>query len=195
MKSSRITVALLSLVAALTLSACGNKHAPDPATGQKVSGAETEGIYVDVDKLKYQVQTSKQLNPQLPEDRDYLEGVAGSELQLADDEVWFAVLMRVQNDEDSHDPIRSTNDFSIVDTQENVFTPVALGPNNNFAYREAVLPGGEVYPISDSTPGERPPYGALLLFKMTRTSLANRPLELIVKSRTSEQEAKINLDV
>lgn len=194
MKSSRIPVALLSLVAALTLAACG-QHEPDEVTGQKVSGAETEGIYIDVDNLKYQVQLSKQLNPFGSGDKDYLEGVTGPQLQLADDEVWFAVLMRVENDDPDRDTIKSTDDFEIVDSQENRYEPIPLGPSNNFAYRAADVPGGDTYPLINSTPGERPPYGSLILFKLKRESLGNRPLELHVKSEISEQEGEINLDV
>ncbi len=195
MKSSRIPVALLSVAAALTLAACGNKHEPDEVTGQRVSGAETEGIYIDVDNLKYQVQNSKQLNPFGTGDKDYLEGVAPLDLELADDEVWFAVLMRVENDDPDRAPIRSTSDFEIVDSQDNRYEPIPLAPSNNFAYRAAEVPGGDTYPLINSTPGERPPYGSLILFKIKRESLGNRPLELHVKSEISEQEGEINLDV
>lgn len=194
MKSSRIPAALLSLVAALTFAACG-QHEPDEVTGQKVSGAETEGIYIDVDNLKYQVQNSKQLNPFSVGDKDYLEGVTGPELQLADDEVWFAVMMRVENDDPDRDPVKSAEEFEIVDSQEQRYQPIPLGPSNNFAYRASQVPGGDTYPLINGTPGERPPYGSLILFKLKRESLGNRPLELHVKSSISEQEGEINLDV
>lgn len=195
MKSSRIFAALLSLVAVFALAACGNKHEPDEVTGQKVSGAETEGIYIDVDNLKYQVQASKQLNPRIPEDEDYLEGVAPADLELADDEVWFAVLMRVENDDRDREPIQSTTDFEIVDSQNTTYEPIRLDDTNNFAYRAATIDGGDTYPLINSTAGERPPYGALILFKLKTESLGNRPLELHVKSQRSEQEGEINLDV
>lgn len=194
MKSSRIPAALLSIVAALTLAACG-QHEPDEVTGQKVSGAETEGIYIDVDNLKYQVQVSKQLNPLSTSDKDYLEGVSATDLQLADDEVFFAILMRVENDDRDRDAIESTDDFEIVDSQNLTYEPIPLDPSNNFAYRASSINGGDTYPLINSTPGERPPYGSLVLFKLKRESLGNRPLELHVKSTQSEQEGEINLDV
>jgi ABC-type glycerol-3-phosphate transport system substrate-binding protein len=51
---------LLMLVAALGLAACG-QEANEEGEYQSESAqlAETEGIYVDVDELKYQVQVSK----------------------------------------------------------------------------------------------------------------------------------------
>ena len=185
----------LALTAALALSACG-QEAQDPGGFQTeiAQVAETEAIYIDLDGLKYQVQVSRQLNPNIVSDRDYLNGLSPETRQLRDDEEWFGIWMRAENNE--QEPHRLTDEFEIVDTQENVYRPVEFGPDNPFAYRPVVVLPNENYPDPNSPAGERQPQGSLILFKVRRFSLDNRPLELIVKSRQVPQlEGTVNLDV
>jgi hypothetical protein len=195
MTRARTLVLLLSLVALLGLSACGGQEEVDPGGFQTENAqvAETEGIYVDVDELKYQVQISRQLNPLLAADRDFFQGIAPADRELESDEVWFGLWMRVEND--TEEPIRSVQDFEIHDTQENVYRPVSFGRENVWAYRSTVVPGEKLYPTSETPAAERQPFGALILFKIRRFSLDNRPLELIFRSPESGREAIVNLDV
>ena len=46
---------------------------------ETVTVAETEGIYVTVDDLKYQIQISRILNPAAPDDSAYLRGMPAGE--------------------------------------------------------------------------------------------------------------------
>lgn len=194
MKPVRLLLPLVALVAALAFSACGQQKV-DTGGPQAESTlvAETEGIYLDLDGLKYQVQVSRQLNPGITEDRDYFEGVAPADRALNADEVWFGIWMLVQNEGDK--PIPNARTFEIHDTENVVYRPLQIGPTNNFAYRPTQVGGSTIYPLPDSTPGERPPYGAILLFKLRRASLENRPLELVFQSPTSPRKAIVNLDV
>jgi hypothetical protein len=189
----RTLLALLCLVAVTGLAACGQEEV-DPGGFQTENAqvAETEGIYVDVDELKYQVQISRQLNPLIRADRDYFEGVSRFERDLASDEVWFGLWMRVENDADH--PIPNAEDFEIHDTQENIYRPLRIGRTNPWAYRAVVVEPDKLYPASETPASERQPNGALLLFKVRRFSLDNRPLELVIKGQ-SGGEAIINLDV
>ena len=109
-------VSLTALAAAaLAASGCGNKEAV-------VTLAETEGIYVDVGELDYQVQLSRILNPAIVPDRDYFQGLPAAQRVLRNSEAWFAVFIRVQNSTDEiHE---SASEFEIIDTQENSFEPV-----------------------------------------------------------------------
>jgi hypothetical protein len=183
---------LLCLAASLALAACGNEpHEPGTLQSENAQVAETEGIYVDVDELKYQVQVSKQLNPLLPDDRDYLRGVSPAQRELGPDEEWFGVFILAQNY--TKEPIQSASDFEIVDTQENKYIPVVIGEENLWAYRPRVLEPKETLPGSNQPARERQPNGSLLLFKLKRFSLDNRPLELNI--RGSENDAVVNLDV
>ena len=182
-----------ALSAALLASACG-QEAQEPGSPQAEIAvvAETEAIYVPLDGMKYQVQVSRQLNPDIVDDRDYFNGVAEDSMLLADDELWFGIWMRVENEVD--EPRRSIEDFEIHDSQENVYRPVPFGPGNAFSYRSSVVEGEELYPDPNSPAGERQPYGSLLLFKLRRFSLDNRPLELTITGPEGQQ-AIVNLDV
>ncbi|MDQ3739380.1 MAG: hypothetical protein M3389_00420 [Actinomycetota bacterium] len=194
MPSLRPFLVLLAAVLALGVAACGNE-AQEEQTYQSENAqvAETEGIYLELGEVKYQVQISRQLNPELVDDRDYFEGVSEGDLDLADDEVWFGIWMRAENE--STEPHELATRFTIIDTQENEYVPVRIGETNPFAYREGRIEGEELYPLPNSPAGERAPNGSLILFKLKRFSLDNRPLELVVEDPEGGRPAVVNLDV
>ena len=194
MTSPRILVLLLAAVLALGLSACGNEETEDETyQSENAQVAETEGIYLELGEVKYQVQISRQLNPLISEDRDYFAGISESDLDIAKDELWFGVWMRVENE--SEETIERASRFTITDTQENEYVPVRIGEPNPFAYRPGPTEGEELYPLPDSPAGERAPNGSLLLFKIKRVSLDNRPLELEIEDPEGGEPAIVNLDV
>jgi hypothetical protein len=159
---------LLVVLAALAVGACGDKQA-------RTLHGDTEGTYVDVGDLKYQVQISRLLNPTDREDSGYLVDLPAGQ-QLGTDENWFAVFMRVENDSDKAAP--ATNGYSIKDTQGNVYKPIAMGPKNVFSYRPAVLQPKDVLPLPSSPAAENTIQGSMLLFKIPVANFQNRPLEL-----------------
>jgi hypothetical protein len=177
---------LLALVAAAALVGCGNKE-------DKVLHGATEGIYLDLGELKYQVQISRVLNPTNPEDRSYLVGLDRSQLDLPAGQEWFAVFMRVQN-EDSR-PHPAARDYTITDTQDTKFRPIQLGPDNVFAYRAGPVGPKSLIPAPDSPPSEGSIQGSLLLFKIRNESFQNRPLELKFSNGGGSQEGTYDLDV
>lgn len=181
-----LTLALL----ALPLAACGNKEEFEPHTF-----GETEGAYLDVGELTYQVQISRILNPSDNEDQAYLVDLPEAEAELDPQETWFAVFVLVQNQED--EVAEAAMDFEIHDTQENVFEPVELGEENVFAYRGGPVQPGSTLPEPDTAARNNPSVnGALLLFKLDEESLYNRPLEFVIKSEGADPpEAGVDLDV
>ena len=120
----------LAAVSVVALTGCGNKH-------EVVTIAETEGIYVDVGELKYQVQLSRIINPNDEEDRRYLEGLPEGTVPPKSDEAWFGVWMRVQNTTNAK-RLEAAEEFEIVDTQEHTFEPIEV--DNPFAYEPQELP-------------------------------------------------------
>jgi hypothetical protein len=196
MFSARTLAVLLSLASAVLLAACGANDQPAQRNEsfQSVNAqvAETEAVYLDIEEMKYQVQVSRQLNVGNREDANYLAGLSAADRRLAKDEEWFAVFMRVENVVEEPKP--TAIDFEIRDTQENVYRPVRFGPENVWAYRGTTVEGGETYPHPNDPAGERPPQATLLLFKVRRFSLDNRPLELTITGREG-QSAIVNLDV
>jgi hypothetical protein len=181
----RLTALLVAAVAALALGACGKQE-------NGVLHGDTEGAYLDLGPLVYQVQISRLLNPFSAEDRGYLVDVRNP--KLTGQQQWFAVFMRVQNTGDRTAPAAS--DYKITDTQGTVFRPVQIGPQNVFAYRPRPVPPDGVLPVTDSPPSESTIQGSLLLFKIPTPNLANRPLELSIRDpAVSNQEATVDLDV
>jgi len=186
-RAPHAAIVLLLALAALGAGACGNRE-------EVRTVAETEGPYLDVGHLQYQVQISRQLNPADDEDREFLEGVAPEEAALGRDETWFAIFIRVSNDGEESHP--SARDFEIEDTLKQTFEPVPVRTSNPFAYRPEEIPAGGVFPPPDSAAGNHPIAGSLLLFKLPYKTLANRPLEFRIHSpRVPQTEAVVDLDV
>jgi len=177
---------LLALTAGL-LAGCGNKL-------EVRTVGQTEGLYIDVGELKYQVQMSRILNPNDTEDRAYLAGLPGGTAQPTGDEAWFGVWMRVENT-NSDKTLPAAREFSITDTQGHVFTPVPL-QNNPFAYAPSTLGPKTVSPSANTVAGQGVQQGSLILFKLTTESIANRPLEFKIKSPSNADEVGVvDLDV
>ena len=187
----RLPALLVVVLAAIALGACGTKE-------DEVLRGESEASYLDLGELKYQVQISSPLNPDDSEDRSYLVGLSEADRELGEGEEWFAVFVRVQNENDDPDaePKPVATEFEIRDTQETRFTPLELGDENVFAYRaEAVAPGA-VIPVPDSPAGQGSIEGSLLLFKVPTANLENRPLELEIRSPfVPDEVATVTLDV
>ena len=155
--------------------------------------AETEGVYVDVGNLVYQVQLSRFLNPGDVEDREYLMGLpAGTSPQLPGNETWFGVWMRVKNYSD--ETLTPSDDFTIVDTEENEFRPIPLDDTNVFAYRPIPLHADAVLPTPDSAAASGPIQGSLILFRLPTDSLQNRPLKLEIEQEGATT-GEIDLDL
>jgi hypothetical protein len=180
----RHTAAAIAVVAlALPLGACGKE--------KTTTFGLTEGTYLDVGPMAYQIQISRILNPSDPEDRDYMQGVPGT---VAPDEVWFAVFVRGQNT--SAHTQQAADDFEITDTLNNRFRPVAIARTNPFAYKARPVAHGQVIPSGSSAAGSGVvQQGAMLLFKIKLSSLSDRPLEFHIKSPTVPQkEGTVELD-
>ena len=183
---ARLALVCAAALAALAASGCGNKES-------HVTVAATEGIYVTVDDLKYQIQISRILNPAAPDDSAYLRGMPAGE-QTADDEVWYGIFMRVENDTDAPHP--AADEFTIRDTQDTRFEPVRLDPQvNDFVYQPTDLQPGKLIPALDTPAADNTIRGALIPFKVKTDSLANRPLELEIHSPSGGEDAIIDIDV
>jgi hypothetical protein len=185
-RSRTILYALAALLVATSLAACGKEN---PRTH-----AKTEGPYLDVGPLQYQVQISRQLNPADTEDKAYFVGVANPEGQLKPDETWFGVWVRAWNRTDRAHP--AAERFAIEDTTGKRYEPVQIGADNVFAYHPVQIPRNGTLPATDSVAEQGVIGGSLVLFKVTNESLANRPLILHIESPDpSARGAEVDLDV
>lgn len=181
------TLVLLALVP--VLAACDSK-----AQEGSLFKGETEGIYVDVAKMKYQVQISRELNPAISEDRTLLTGVAAKDSTVAADETWFAVFIRIENEQDS--PQKPAISYAIEDTEGNHYAPITLARDNPFHYVLSDVPPKSVVPEPNSVAAQTSIGGLELLFKLKRTSLDDRPLVLKIHSPSNYSDvSEVDLDV
>jgi hypothetical protein len=175
MRRTVLVIALLALAAA----GCGNS--PKTGTNSATEGtavADTEGIYLDINNLKYQIQMSRYMNANDVEDAEYLKGLPNGGLDPGGKATWFGVWVRVQNVTDQAHPI--ADNWEIRDTLGKVYRPVPLDRNVNIFALDtgAEVPPHTVIPLASTAAGQGPIQGSLLLFKITNDSLQNRPLEL-----------------
>jgi hypothetical protein len=181
----RLVVLAVALVA---FAGCGDSESVQTT-------AETEGLYLDINGLKYQVEMSRYMNANDVEDSEYLIGLPEGTEQPGADETWFGVWVRVENDSDEVRPAADT--WEIEDTQGNVFEPIEIDTDiNPFAFEKGVdVPAMTVLPLSSSAAGQGPIQGSLLLFKITNDSLQNRPLELRFSNGGGSTVGTYDLDV
>lgn len=180
-------VALIAF-AALLVAGCGNKQ-------KATTFADTEGEYLDLGGLKYQVEMSRQLNPYDVEDHSYLSGIPRSLAKLGSGDSWFAVFIRVENGSDKYK--RAAGSFVLKDTQGNTFLPVPISRTNPFSYHGGfVAPQNTLPPASSVALANESIGGALVLFKVPNSSYANRPLDLTIRNPGDQQQtATVELDV
>jgi hypothetical protein len=178
----------LAVALALGLSACGNRSS-------SIHGAETEGIYVNVGDLKYQVQISRQLNPgAIAEDRTFVQGVDEADATLADDEVWFAVFVRIENETD--DPQVPAPVYELEDQQGNTYEPVKVADTNPFHYDLAPIRPHGYAPGPDTIARQLGSVGGMMqLFKVKYETLDNRPVEMRIRSIAPEDESTVKIDI
>jgi hypothetical protein len=182
------------LVAALALSACSDDSHTRITTGTYAGESGQNAPYLNVGPLVYEVQLSRELNPQDTEDATYLKGLTPLQRTLRPGEEWFGVFMQVYNNS-SAPHLMSTN-LTISDTQDNVYSPTVPALTNEFAYRGGLLAAKARLPALNTVAADGPTQGALLLYKIKIVSLDNRPLELkIVDPLDPSQTASAELDV
>jgi hypothetical protein len=155
--------------------------------------ASSEGIYLHLGGLKYQVQISRYLNPADTEDSAYLKGLP-SGVTLSPRDIWFGLFMRVEND--GGRSATAVSNYTITDTQDNTFRPVPLDTRvNAFAYRPQPLAPGSILPSADSVAGQGVIQGSLILFKLTEDDLQNRPLTLHIAEGSQGPSTSVALDL
>ena len=169
-----------------------------PAAGTStniVTVAETEGIYVDVGGLTYQVQLSRFLNPGDVEDKQYLYGLpdgvptaAARRRDLVRRLDAGQELLRRGADADGRLQDRRHRGQRV---RADVRSTVAANP---FAYDPIQLLAAQVLPTPDTAAASGPIQGSLILFRLKTESLPNRPLQARDRAE-GDESAEIDLDL
>ena len=106
------------------------------------------------------------------------------------------MFLRVQYDTKDGAPRPTARDFTLEDTQRDVYRPVPLAADNVFAYRADHAPTDADRPGGDSPAASGTIQGSLLLFRVKDADLQNRPLTFnITNPENTQQVAKQDLDV
>jgi hypothetical protein len=189
----KLTLVVPALLAALALGACGDSHTR-VTTGTYAGESGANAPYLNVGPLIYEVQLSRELNPANTEDAAYLQGLGPAESKLEAGQEWFAVFVQVYNN--SSQELQDASDFTVTDTQDNVYAPIVPDQTNQFAYRAGPVPAKGQVPAPGTTADSFGTQGALLLFKIQIVSLDNRPLEFkIFDPEDPSETASAELDV
>jgi hypothetical protein len=148
-----------------------------------------EGEPVELGELSFNVQLTRFLNPDDPEDEAYLRG---QPLRSADQQ-YLAVFMTVDNEGDQPAELPST--MTIRDTRDNTYQP--LDSASVYALElGTTLPAGDELPRPDTPAATGPIRGAMVLFRVDRAVTENRPIELEIPSAsTGGEQAQVELDI
>ncbi len=178
---------VVALAAGLGACGIGNKVA-HPTT------ADGEQIYVDAGRTTYQVQITRALNPYATEDRQYLAGVAPAELTLAPDQLWFGVFLWAKNQTNSS--VTTSSTFTITDSAGGVYQPISVDATANpYAWTSQTLAPRATEPGPGTTASFGPTQGGLLLFKLSDSVYANRPLTLNIYAAGQSKPSTVTLDL
>jgi hypothetical protein len=176
---------------ALGLAGCGNspklRHAADPGNN---------AVYVNAGPITYQLQISRELNGYSTEDAQYLRGLPKGTTAPTPTQEWYAVFMWAWNQNKQPQNTASLNNFDIIDTEGNMYHPEPINPLlNPYQWTSQRLASKQTEPQPDTTAYFGPTQGQLLLFKISTTAYANRPLVLQIRGGLQNQvEATIPLD-
>jgi hypothetical protein len=165
----RLWIIACALGLAVGLAACGQTSQP--------TSELNNGVYVDAGPITYQLQVSRELNPFLVEDRQYLAGLPAGTPAATANQLWYGVFLWAKNQTEQQQPTAST--FDIVDSNGDHFVPIKLDSAlNGYAWTQQTLAPGGVQPEPNTTASFGPTQGGLLLFKLPTSVYSNRPLTL-----------------
>jgi len=174
----RVLAALLALLAlSFGAVACGEE---EPETDVP------EGEPLELGEMEFDVQISRFLNPDAPDDVNYLEGAP----ELEAGHQWFGVFMEISNH--GEEPTVVPYPMKIVDTRGNVYIQEKVENPFSLAPGTPVLPDEEV-PGPETPAASGPVEGALVLFSLAEEASEDRPLKLEVPGPDGTGEIELDL--
>jgi hypothetical protein len=187
----RLRILIAAPALAVGLGACGIGH---KEAHPRVADANNNGGYVDAGPLTYQLQISRILNPYATEDAQYLKGLPAGTAPPTAAQEWYGVFLWAKNQ--TSKPQTTTEHFDVTDTQGTTYHPLKLDPNvNPYAWTSQTLQPLGVEPGPDTTASFGPTQGQMLLFKISTSAYANRPLTLHILGSSNQSLATISLDL
>jgi hypothetical protein len=180
LRRKRALAIALSLAAALLVGAgCGEEHKSEVV----------EGEHLELGDVAYNVQITRFLNPDDPEDREYLQG---QKLPPPEGEAFLAIFIEVENHGDEGATLPTPEELKVTDTTGTAYPPL---PNDNIFALDlgGEIGAGEALPEGDTAAAAGPTQGSIILFSVPADIGTNRPLELDIAA--GGEEGKIELDI
>jgi hypothetical protein len=145
-----------------------------------------EGEPLELGEMHYDVQISRFLNPDAPDDSEYLEGAP----PLEPGQQYFGVFMEIANEGDEAGVVPTP--FVIVDTRGNQFEQEQV--ENAFTLDPGTpIEPGETVPGPETPAASGPIEGAMVLFALEETAVEDRPLKLEVPGPDGVGEIELDL--
>ena len=179
---------LLVALLAVLVAGCSKKDAYKSA---KVTSPSSEGTFLAVGPLTYQVQLSREMNPALIQDHDWIHDLAPGTTPPARGQEWFGIWLQVQNQ--TSKPHHSATSIQITDTAGHVYRPVGITENNLLAYHPTIVPAKSLLPLQNSIAYRSDTQGELVLFKLDYGAYQNRPLNLHIGRGPAEASVQLDL--
>jgi hypothetical protein len=177
-RASIYALAISLLAIGLALASCGGEE-PDGTEG-------SEGEPVVLDDVAYNVGLTRFLNPDDAEDHEYLVG----QPPAPSGSYYLGVFLTIDNQTDEPKP--TARSYTVVDTLDNKYRPLASDSPFALPIGVAVEGDGQL-PILDSTAQTGPNQGSLLIFRVNDDVSDNRPLLLEIGS--AGETGEITLDI
>jgi hypothetical protein len=175
--------AMLTALFAAALAAAGCGSPPDRDA--------PDGTTVVQDGVWYSVQTSRELDPDSPDDRVFLGGRGAKRLDRPGVTL-VGVFLQARNHASS--PRRSVAAPQLVDAFGETYEPMRLPAGDTFAYRGARLGPGERIPVKQSVPRESPENGLILVYRVpVGVFVTDRPFS--VRFGSGDRDASVQLDL
>jgi hypothetical protein len=174
----------LALVLALGLALLGVA-----GCGNDLSKEADEGVPIKLGDLEFNVQETRFLNPEQPDDKDYLEG---QQVPAPASAGYLGVFLEIHNTSGDAVRLPADDEVSIVDTTGADYQ--AIPSHTPFAapLGEELEGGGDI-PAPDTAAANGPTQGALVLFLVDQSVNENRPLKLEIE--LEGETGEITLDI
>ena len=186
MSARPLWILVCALAVAVGLGACGQVSQP--------TSVLNNGVYVTSGPITYQLQVSRELNPYLTEDSQYVTGLPTGSGVLGANQLWYGVFLWAKNQTKRSE--LTAHSFDIVDSSDHHYYPLSLNTQlNGYAWTPQSLPPSGQEPKLNTTASFGPTQGGLLLFKLPTTVYSNRPLTLEIFSPVGGEPADISLDL
>ena len=175
--TTSLFAALMLVVLALGVSACGSSESRDVE----------EGEVIKVGNLEYTVVFSRYLNPNDNEDMAYLKGLKPAQ----NEHNYFGVFLRVKNP--THETISLVKDLWMTDAVDNKYAAVENESEYAFPFGEKVTEN-ESIPLYDTTAASGVIEGSVVIFEVPEEVSADRPLLLHIPGPPKES-GTVKLDL